>query len=149
MRLIGNAMNDVIKFYKKDDLEVVWQPHKCTHSAVCASSLSEVFNPHKRPWINMDGSDKESIAETVRKCPSGALSIKDNHAGKQAVADSEAEAIQIKLLKNGPMLVSGEVVLTLTDGSRESRSNPVLCRCGASNTKPFCDGSHSRINFKT
>ena len=59
--------------------------------------------------------------------------------------------VTIKIKKNGPYLVDGDVVLTDHEG------NPVpttlgkpfsLCRCGASTKKPFCDGTHSRIGFK-
>jgi len=39
--------------------------------------------------------------------------------------------------------------VTSADGFRyEVRSRVTLCRCGASNNKPFCDGSHAAIKFK-
>jgi uncharacterized Fe-S cluster protein YjdI len=36
-----------------------------------------VFNPSIRPWINVEGADKEMILEQVKKCPSGAISIEN------------------------------------------------------------------------
>lgn len=57
---------------------------------------------------------------------------------------------------NGPLLVQGPVRITAPDGSEiavplRKDGTPaqviVLCRCGASATKPFCDGSHKRIGF--
>ena len=60
----------------------------------------------------------------------------------------------IKVRLNGPYLVDlsqGGITLTDHEGTPialpEGRSNVALCRCGASVTKPFCDGTHSRIGF--
>jgi len=140
-------MSEIIKKYKKDDLEVIWQPSKCTHSAICATQLSDVFNPKNRPWVNMDGSDAESIINTVRKCPSKALSIRGDEIAVQE-NDVAESAVSIKVLKDGPALVSGSVMMTHADGTEEIKTNPALCRCGASARKPFCDGSHVKANFQ-
>jgi uncharacterized Fe-S cluster protein YjdI len=61
--------------YTKDDITVIWKPDMCIHSAVCVKGLHTVFNPKKRPWVNMDGAELEAIVAQVGKCPSGALSI--------------------------------------------------------------------------
>ena len=59
--------------------------------------------------------------------------------------------ITIKVLQNGPYLVDGDAA-TLVDWNGTAypiRKRPfALCRCGASTTKPFCDGTHSRMGFK-
>ncbi len=59
--------------------------------------------------------------------------------------------VTIKVLQNGPYLVDGDAA-TLVDWNGTPyaiRKRPfALCRCGASTTKPFCDGTHSRIGFK-
>lgn len=61
--------------------------------------------------------------------------------------------VKITFAKNGPILVSDpnrEVEILDHDGSPITPSNPksfALCRCGASVTKPFCDGTHSKIGF--
>jgi len=67
-------MRDVTKHYTKDGLTVVWKSGLCQHSAICWKGLIEVFDPHKSPWINMEGASRERIIEQVKKCPSGALS---------------------------------------------------------------------------
>ena len=66
----------MIKHYKKDDIEIVWDSSKCSHSTRCFHGLPEVFNPAKRPWISTEGADKASIESQVSRCPSGALSVK-------------------------------------------------------------------------
>lgn len=59
--------------------------------------------------------------------------------------------ITITVKENGPYRVEGDDV-TVVDwkGVQYSPKNPrafSLCRCGASTTKPFCDGTHSRAGF--
>ncbi len=54
----------------------------------------------------------------------------------------------IKVHTNGPYEVSGDIQLNINDEMGLSNDDPYyLCRCGASENKPFCDGSHKRINF--
>jgi len=62
--------------YSKNGLTVVWKPNLCVHSAKCVLGLGSVFNPAAQPWINIDGAPVERIADQVRKCPSGALSLR-------------------------------------------------------------------------
>lgn len=59
--------------------------------------------------------------------------------------------VSIKIRPNGPYLVTGPIDLTDADGNAvpipEGKTTIALCRCGASVTKPFCDGTHSKIGF--
>ena len=48
---------------------------------------------------------------------------------------------------NGPLRCAGQLALCGADGRACLRAAAVLCRCGASATKPFCDRSHLRIGF--
>ena len=63
-------------------------------------------------------------------------------------------AVDIVATKNGPYLVTGDLSqLELRDGDGnlydfQGKSRVFLCRCGASITKPFCDGHHSKIGFR-
>lgn len=61
--------------YSRENVTVIWQPQLCTHSGICARGLAEVFDPRRRPWIDMTKATTEAIIEQVKKCPSGALSI--------------------------------------------------------------------------
>lgn len=62
--------------------------------------------------------------------------------------------IEIVATKNGPFLLTGDLSsLDLRDGEGNlydvaGKSRIFLCRCGASTTKPFCDGQHSKIGFE-
>jgi CDGSH-type Zn-finger protein len=60
-----------------------------------------------------------------------------------------AEKTTITLLEDGPLLINGEFKLTRADGQElpVEEANIALCRCGASNNKPFCDGTHRQVGF--
>ncbi|WP_077213052.1 CDGSH iron-sulfur domain-containing protein [Bacillus dakarensis] len=49
----------------------------------------------------------------------------------------------IKVNDNGPLRVSGEIELLDGEGNKiQAKETFSLCRCGLSDNKPFCDGSH-------
>ncbi|WP_044201408.1 (4Fe-4S)-binding protein [Flammeovirga sp. OC4] len=130
------------KTYTKGVISVLWEPEKCIHSEKCFKSLPRVFNPKRKPWIDLEQSTDEKIIETVRNCPSQALSLKE-----ETVEDTPLTEVQV--LKNGPVLVKGKISIEI-DGKKEvlDQKQIALCRCGASNNKPYCDGTHSKINFE-
>ena len=60
------------------------------------------------------------------------------------------EPVVIKVRNNGPYKVTGPVTIIDADGNEfelPEGDGVVLCRCGASTTKPFCDKTHSKIGF--
>jgi CDGSH-type Zn-finger protein len=71
------------------------------------------------------------------------------HARNNDGMDSE---VVIKVRENGPYKVTGPVTIIDVDGNEYDLSDKgeavALCRCGGSTTKPFCDGTHSRIGFQ-
>lgn len=58
-------------------------------------------------------------------------------------------SVSITPLENGPYLVKGPVTLRDADGAEYQldRETIALCRCGGSTSKPFCDGTHSKVGF--
>jgi CDGSH-type Zn-finger protein len=57
--------------------------------------------------------------------------------------------VKIEARPNGPYVVTGSIELRDTNGNvLPTQERTVLCRCGASTKKPFCDGTHSRIGFQ-
>ena len=57
-------------------------------------------------------------------------------------------SVTIKIRDNGPYLVEGDFTLTDAQGNPIPILKRALCRCGGSTTKPFCDGTHSKIGFQ-
>jgi CDGSH-type Zn-finger protein len=59
--------------------------------------------------------------------------------------------VEIKVRNNGPYKVTGPIRLIDADGNEydvPQGESVVLCRCGGSKTKPFCDKTHSEIGFE-
>jgi len=70
---------DIIKKeYSNGEITVVWQSAKCSHSGNCFRNLPKVFRPSERPWVKINDATSAEIINAVAKCPSGALSIKEN-----------------------------------------------------------------------
>ena len=58
--------------------------------------------------------------------------------------------IEIKANNNGPYVISGTATYIDADGNEQTTSGSAiaLCRCGQSNNKPFCDGTHRKVGFE-
>jgi CDGSH-type Zn-finger protein len=116
----------------------------CAHAGYCTDSLSAAFNSGAEPWIDPDGADVEKLIETIRECPSGALSYSIDGIEHR---DQDREPM-ISVSKDGPYVVVGGPELQDEEHSRpESAEHYTLCRCGGSRNKPFCDGTHWHIKF--
>lgn len=70
-----NVKND---YYTNGEITVSWNPEKCVQSGVCYTHLRRVFNPLRRPWVDMNGAQTDQIINIVQQCPSGALSFVRN-----------------------------------------------------------------------
>ena len=117
----------------------------CAHAGVCTDNLSAVFRMKQEPWIDPDAASVDDIINTIRNCPSGALSYSVDNTEADGSIDSEPG---IFIATNGPYVVSaGDGLLDTSWGDGASKSQYTLCRCGASKNKPFCDGSHWGIEF--
>ncbi|MGY4197343.1 CDGSH iron-sulfur domain-containing protein [Bradyrhizobium sp. USDA 4520] len=74
-------------------------------------------------------------------------------SGEPDTRPSEALAVrngplEVEPLPNGPLKVTGAMEIVSGTGRTIDRKTAVaLCRCGASNNKPYCDGSHAKIGF--
>jgi uncharacterized Fe-S cluster protein YjdI len=74
----------ITKKYSNGETTIVWQPHLCIHSGICARGLPEVFRPSEKPWINVDVAKTEALVNQVKNCPSGALSyFMNDNSGKE------------------------------------------------------------------
>jgi uncharacterized Fe-S cluster protein YjdI len=139
---------DVTKKYTNGEVTIVWKPDMCIHSAICFKGLGEVFDPKKRPWITPQGASTERIVDQVKRCPSGALSYFMNQEANGSTVKVQAETI-VETVPNGPLLVYGNVQVKDAQGVLTQKNNvTAFCRCGASQNKPFCDGSHKKAGFE-
>lgn len=119
----------------------------CSHDGSCWRNLPAVFKKDQKfRWIDPDGAAVEETVETIKKCPSGALSYTVD-GRKGPVFEREP---QIKAAPNGPLEIKGSIALQDDRDSRpQEAEHYTLCRCGHSKNKPFCDGSHQKYGFNT
>jgi CDGSH-type Zn-finger protein len=136
--------------YKRDDYKgqrITIHDNRaiCAHARDCTDSLAAVFKYGSQPWIDPDGAAIDAIIDTIRRCPSGALSYSLDGVEQQAMAREPA----ITVTKDGPYAVVGGVgLIGQRWGQGASTEHYTLCRCGASKNKPFCDGRHRSTGFK-
>jgi uncharacterized Fe-S cluster protein YjdI len=151
--------------YSNGEITVFWKPDACIHSTVCFMKLRKVFDPTKRPWVNMQGAGTQEIIDIVEQCPTDALTWKWNYdltkaekeelksepAGEELVPTPIAPTpgTVITIIENGPALVRGKFTMNSASGEKiETAGQIALCRCGSSRNKPFCDGSHHISGFR-
>ena len=69
---------------------------------------------------------------------------------KGEVAVDAGGTLRIKPLTDGPLVLTGNLSIRAGSGREAWKGTSVaLCRCGASNNKPFCDGTHKKVGFKS
>jgi CDGSH-type Zn-finger protein len=117
----------------------------CAHAGRCTDGLASVFKYGSEPWIDPAGASVTAIVETIRRCPSGALS----YTLDRPEAPQEPLPQSVVVTKNGPYEVAGGIGLVdAATGQGNATARYTLCRCGGSKNKPFCDGTHWDIDFK-
>jgi uncharacterized Fe-S cluster protein YjdI len=130
--------------YSGHGIDVFYEPALCIHAKECVHGLPDVFDPVKRPWIQPEHASADALAETIHRCPTGALHY-ERGDGKSEAADA---ADSVAIVANGPLYVRGDVTLRLPDGTLVRHDTRLaLCRCGHSKNKPYCDNSHVDCGF--
>jgi CDGSH-type Zn-finger protein len=98
-----------------------------------------------------EGEVRGIVAHEATHCPSGRLVVRDHATGEvvePAIAPSISLVEDPAMKCSGPLWVRGKVRIEGADGQQyEARNRVTLCRCGAPQNKPFCDGSHADIEF--
>jgi CDGSH-type Zn-finger protein len=144
----GHIVKDKRKTYAGKKIIIHDNRKICSHAAECVNNLPSVFKFDARPWIDPEAATLEESINTIRKCPSGALSYSIDGVEYK---DQNERKPMVTVSKEGPYIITGGVELigdNLQFGDGASKEHYTLCRCGASRNKPFCDGMHRVINFK-
>ncbi|MCX6762182.1 MAG: CDGSH iron-sulfur domain-containing protein [Candidatus Moranbacteria bacterium] len=97
--------------------------------------------------------EKNEIAiQEACDCPSGRLVMVDKKTGREIEPEFEPSISVVEdeiAGVSGPIWVKGRIQIEGSDGTLyELRNRVTLCRCGESNNKPFCDGSHITVRFQ-
>ena len=127
--------------FGNDHIEVTFDERKCCHATHCFKELPDVFDGAIDPPIRPDNASIDEIIRVVELCPSSALTYKSLNTTN---SDEQApEVNQAVMTPRSPLFMRGNF-----DVKNEGAMTRVaLCRCGASKSKPFCDGSHFKIKF--
>jgi len=122
-------------------LSIVFDGKRCIHSRHCVLDTPGVFRANTPGnWIDPDAASVETLVGVAHTCPSGAIRYRRHDGG----AEEQAPPVNVcRLRENGPLAINATIALA----SQEPMFRATLCRCGASNNKPFCDGSHAKVGF--
>ena len=122
--------------------------------SLCA--MARFCDGHGDAWSAVESSSTDeargTAAHEASHCPAGRLVAYDKSAGGAAVEPDLEPSIGIiedpAVGVSGGLWLRGGIQVTSEDGTPYPvRHRAVLCRCGASRNKPFCDGAHRRTRF--
>ncbi len=118
--------------------------HLCVHARFCMRA-GGIWNLVEQ---SDDPDARKTAIEEACNCPSGRLVITDNESGKAIEPEFEKSIVVVEYPakgEHGPLWVRGGIPIQSADGKPyEIRNRVTICRCGRSENKPFCDGSHIR-----
>ena len=96
-------------------------------------------------------SARQAFSRQVGQCPSGRLVAWDLASRNPVEPERRPSIVLVEDPQqgvSGPLWVRGGIEIVATDGvPYEIRNRVTLCRCGQSNNKPFCDGTHASVGF--
>lgn len=114
---------------------------RCIHSRNCVLGRPDVFVPNvEGEWIHPDNATPEEVAALAAACPSGAITY-ERHDGAGNEAAPRVNTVRVR--ENGPLAFHANLRI----GENGETLRATLCRCGASSSKPYCDGSHVKAGF--
>ena len=130
------------------ELALMDAQHLCAFARFC--------DPHGQVWSQIEHTDdpetRENFLRQVGNCPAGRLVAWDKDTGKPKEPELP---LSIGLIEDppqecsGPIWLRGGIPLVSADGVEyEVRNRMTVCRCGESQDKPFCDGTHASMKFK-
>ncbi len=124
-----------------EKLDLIYEGKRCIHSRFCVTLAPQVFVANVQgPWIHPDDMPVERLVEIAHACPSGAI----RYRRRDGAADEAAPPVNLASVREaGPYAFRADLTI---DGA-PAGYRATLCRCGASQNKPYCDGSHHEAGF--
>ncbi len=121
--------------------------NRCAFARFCHRKKGDV-------WQLVENSfNEENIQEAIRgacDCPTGRLVARDKQGNEiEPEYEPSIDIIQdYQMSVSGGIFVKGKIPIESSDGSTyEVRNRVVLCRCGKSKNKPFCDATHLLVDY--
>lgn len=137
----GDMSDSVIERATGQKATISFEGRRCIHARRCVIAQPGVFKANVQgPWIDPDAASVEELMYVALNCPSGAIQVERHDGGEPETAPL---VNTIALRENGPLAVHAAIEI----GGAPAGLRVTLCRCGASNNKPYCDGSHVGAAF--
>ncbi len=132
---------DGVELIEGRALTLHYEGKRCIHARHCVLGAPKVFKANVQgPWIDPDAVSLEQLITVAHMCPSGAIRYQRTDGGEN---ESAPPVNLVQLRENGPVGIRADIRLDgVSIGYRAT-----LCRCGQSQRKPFCDGSHNAAGF--
>jgi CDGSH-type Zn-finger protein len=139
--------------YEGPELTLTDAESFCSYARFCDIGKGGVWKV-----VREEGDDAaEQVKRAVARCPSGRLVVwraveggtELERAGEPEFEPSIGVVQDPQIGASSGLWVRGGIPIFAADGyAYEVRNRVMLCRCGASQNKPFCDGSHAEIEFR-
>jgi CDGSH-type Zn-finger protein/uncharacterized Fe-S cluster protein YjdI len=125
---------------RTDGITLRFDARRCIHSRHCVLDAPTVFLANTPgAWLHPEATTVEHCVAVAHDCPSGAITYVRHDGGPQEAAPA---VNVVRVRENGPYAVHARIGLS---GAEDLRAT--LCRCGRSQRKPYCDGSHAAARF--
>jgi CDGSH-type Zn-finger protein/uncharacterized Fe-S cluster protein YjdI len=135
-------MSSDVEVARGKQVLIQFEGRRCIHSRNCVLSRPDVFVPNVQgEWIHPDAATPEQIAALAETCPSGAIRYERLDGGPQ---EAPPRVNVARVRENGPIAIAADMEIE----GHGPALRATLCRCGASQNKPFCDGSHAAAGFQ-
>jgi CDGSH-type Zn-finger protein len=132
-----------VAVFEGEGVEMTDDPSLCTHAGFCTNRRTSAWEMIRE---TDDPDLRAQLLEMIALCPSGRLAHRPSPDASDVEPDLEPS---IAVVRDGPLWVRGGVEVVGADGVPYERRNRVtLCRCGRSQNKPFCDGTHTEVGFR-
>lgn len=132
--------------YTGEGILVRWDESRCIQIERCVKALPTVFDHERRPWVVVDGASADEVAAAVEQCSTGALQYRRLDGGPEELVDATPS---VMTRPAGPIVMRGDLQIELQDGGSVRTPRAMLCGCGQSANRPFCDGAHRDVEIGT
>ena len=130
--------------YTGEEIVVRWDESRCIHLEQCVKALPAVFDRDQQPWVQLNSADVAAVISTIERCSTGALQYRRLDGGPEEQVDATPSAVA---RPPGPIIVRGGLQIETLDGEKVSTPRAMLCGCGHSANRPFCDGAHRDVEL--
>lgn len=133
---------ETIQVYEGKEIDIHFNRSICCGAAKCVREFSNIYKSASKDWISPDKGTIEEVKNSIKACPSGALSYRLKDESQKETYEKP----KIDIIKKGPILIKGKIDMQISSWSTDANKEKyALCRCGASKNKPFCDYSHASL----